>query len=176
MKILISTIVTFGYISAIIAVVFLILLLIKKATFYPSNRQEEISGKIFKINRIAGIAMIISFISFMLSKELVKLDFNNTLSENKIISFEIDDFFINPDEIRDAFKNFESSAGRFRCEKFNGFINFENGKSIPIEVFRHCYEKKRYTIISKKHSIDATIGDVRTSLFDFIKNDSITSQ
>ncbi|UQB68289.1 hypothetical protein [Epilithonimonas zeae] len=176
METVISTIVTFGYISAIIVVVFLILLIIKKSTFYPSSRQEEVSDKIFKINSIAGIAMIISFICFMLSKELIKQDFNNTLSENKIISFEVDNFFINPDEIRDAFKNFESSEGRFRCEKCKGFINFKNGKNIPIEVFRHCYEDKRYTIISKKYSIDATIGDVRTSAFDFIKNDSITSQ
>ena len=176
MKILISTLVTFGYISAIIGVVSLILLLIKKSTYYSSNRQEEILDKMGKLKYIAGIFITISTTCFLGSKELIKQDFRKALNENKVISTELDDTFFSQDDMKSVFRNFESTEGRFRCEHYSGFINFESGENIPIEVFRHCYEKNRYIIISKKYSIDATIGDIRTSAFDFIKSDSITSQ
>ncbi|WP_435525780.1 hypothetical protein [Chryseobacterium indoltheticum] len=74
------------------------------------------------------------------------------------------------------FDKFEPTEGRFRCESFTGFINFENTKSIPIEVIRHCYEKNRYIIISKKYYMDADIGDIVTDKFDYIQKDTINSQ
>lgn len=173
MKILISTLVIFGYISAIIGVISLILLLIKKSTYYPSNRQEEVLDKIGKLKYIAGIFITISTCCFLGSKELIKQDFRKALNENKIISTELDEVFFSQQDIKDVFNNFEPTEGRFKCESFNGFINFENGENIPIEVFRHCYEKNRYIIISKKYKVDATIGDIRTSAFNYIKNESV---
>jgi hypothetical protein len=46
MKILISIITTFGFISAIIGVIFLLITLIKKMLYYPPNIQKEVSEKI----------------------------------------------------------------------------------------------------------------------------------
>lgn len=137
--------------------------------------QEEVSDKKLNLQYTAGVFIVISTALFLISKELVKNDFTRTLRNNKIISVELYNNFFSQDDIKNIFNKFESTEGRFRCESFSGFINFENGENIPIEVFRHCYEKNRYIIISKKYSIDATIGDIRTSAFDFIKTDSITS-
>jgi hypothetical protein len=145
-------------------------------SYYPSNRQNEIAEKLLKTGHVVGIFMVLTLGSFMLAKETIKYNFKKTIRSNKIISAEINGMFFGQEDIKDVFKNFESTEGRFRCEIFTGFINFENNESIPIEVIRHCYDKNRYIIISKKYNLDVDIGDIKTSQFDYIQKDSTNSQ
>jgi hypothetical protein len=172
----ISLLITIGFIFAIIGVAFLILLIIKKSTYYPPNKQEQASDKKARLTYTSLTLITISTFCFTGAKAIIKKDFKNTLEENKIMLVEFDDVFFSQDDMNGVFNKFESTEGRFRCESFTGFINFENKKSIPIEIIRHCYEKNRYIIISKKYNIDVTIGDIRTSKFDYIQLDTINSQ
>ena len=144
--------------------------------YYPSNLQEEVSKKIAKFSYILGTSLTVSFICFFGGKQVIKLDFQNTLRNNKIISTEINGIFFSQEDLKDVFSNFQSTESRYRCDHFTGYINLENNESIPIEVIRHCYEKNRYIIISKKYYMDTDIGDIRTSKFDFIQKDTIDSQ
>lgn len=176
MSILISVLTTFGLISAIIGIVFIIKLFVIKATYYPSNRQNEVAEKLSKTGYIVGASMVLALGSFMLGKEIIKYTFKETIQNNKIVSAEIDGIFFSQDDIKDIFNNFEPSEGRFRCESFTGYINFDNNETIPVEIIRHCYEKNNYIIISKKYNLDVDIGDIKTSKFDYIQKDTINSQ
>lgn len=176
MSILISVLTFFGYISAIIGIVFLIKLFVIKATYYPSNRRDEIAEKFSRTSRIIGVSMLLTLGSFKLAKETIKYSFKKTVKNNKIISAEINGIFFGQEDMKDVFKNFEPTEGRFRCESFNSYINFDNNETIPIEIIRHCYQKNRYIIISKKYNLDVDIGDIKTSQFDYIQKDSTNSQ
>lgn len=144
--------------------------------YYPSNLQEEVSKKIAKLSYIFGTSLTVSFICFIGGKQVIKLDFQNTLSNNKIISTEINGIFFSQEDLKDAFNNFRGTEGRYRCDHFTGYINLENNESIPIEVIRHCYEKNRYIIVSKKYYMNADIGDIVTDKFDYIQKETINSQ
>lgn len=144
--------------------------------YYPSNLQEEASKKIAKLSYILGTSLTVSFICFFGGKQVIKLDFQNTLRNNKIISTEINGIFFSQEDLKDAFNNFQGTEGRYRCDHFTGYINLENNESIPIEVIRHCYEKNRYIIISKKYYLNADIGDIVTDKLDYIQKDTINSQ
>ena len=144
--------------------------------YYPSNLQEEASKKTSKFFYIFGTSLTVSFICFFGGKQIIKLDFKNTLRYNKIISTEINDTFFSQEDLKDVFNNFQGTEGRYRCDRFSGYINLENNESIPIQVIRHCYQKNRYIIISKKYYMDADIGDIVTDKFDYIQKDTINSQ
>ncbi|MGO4707618.1 hypothetical protein AB4Y90_00600 [Chryseobacterium sp. 2TAF14] len=137
---------------------------------YPSNLQREVSEKISKNFYIAGALITFSILCFSGGKQIIKLDFKNTLAHNKIISVEINGIFFSQDDLKDVFTNFQDTEGRYRCDHFPGYINLENNEIIPIEVIRHCYEKNRYIIISKKYYLDADIGDITTDKFEYIHN------
>lgn len=176
MNILISALTTFGYIFAIIGIVFVIKLFITKATYYPSNKHNEIAEKLSKTSQVIGISMILTLGCFKLREEIIKYNFKETIQNNKIVSLKIDGTFFSQDDMKGVFNNFEPTEGRFRCESFTGFINFDNNETIPIKLLRHCYEKNRYIIISKKYNIETDIGDIKTSKFDYIQKDTINSQ
>ncbi len=172
MKLFISILTIFGYVSAIIAIVFIIRVFVKKATYYPSSMQNEVTKKISHLLYIAGFFGIASMACFFGGERIIVYDFKKTLREHKIVAGEFNDVFFSKEDINGVFDNFESTEGRYKCEAFTGFIDLDNGESIPVKVIRHCYEKNRYIIISKKYDLDATIGDIRTSKFDDIKIDS----
>jgi len=169
MSTLILILSAFGYISAIIGIIFCLLAFAKKMLYYPSNVQENVSENLY----VAGTLIAVSFICFLGGKQLIKSDFQNSLQNSKITSAEINGIFFSQDDLKDVFNNFQGTEGRYRCDHFTGFINFDNNESIPIEVIRHCYEKNRYIIISKKYDMDADIGDIKTSKFNYIQNDTI---
>lgn len=173
MNTLIPILSAFGFIFAIIGVVYLLIAFAKKLLYYPPKVQQEVSEKISKKFYIAGALITISFICILGGKQLIKFDFQNTLQNNKIISAEINGIFFSQDDLKGIFNNFQGTEGRYRCDHFTGIINFENNESIPVEVIRHCYEKNRYIIISKKYNMDADIGDIRTSKFDYLQKDTI---
>ncbi|WP_267402281.1 MULTISPECIES: hypothetical protein [unclassified Chryseobacterium] len=174
MKTLISTLVTLGYISAIIAIVSLAIVIIKKCLYYPSDIRREATEKTTKIFYIAGCCMVFSSICFLGAKEIVKYDFKRTLKQHTIISVDIENIFFSQNDIEGVFDHFETDEGRYRCESFTAIINLDDNESIPIEIIRHCYEKNRYIIISKQYSLDSTIGDIRTDKFNHIQKDTIT--
>lgn len=176
MNTFISILCALGFISAIIGIVFLILLVIKKSTYYPPNRQEESSDKKARLTYSSLTLLTASTFCFVGAKAIIKKDFQNTLSNNKIISTEINGIFFSQEDLKDAFNNFQGTEGRYRCDHFTGYINLENNESIPIEVIRHCYEKNRYIIISKKYYLNADIGDIVTDKLDYIQKDTINSQ
>ena len=176
MNTFISILCALGFISAIIGIVYFLIILSKKMVYYPSNLQEEASKKIAKLSYILGTSLTVSFICFFGGKQVIKLDFQNTLRNNKIISTEINGIFFSQEDLKDAFNNFQGTEGRYRCDHFIGYINLENNESIPIEVIRHCYEKNRYIIISKKYYLNADIGDIVTDKLDYIQKDTINSQ
>lgn len=176
MNTLIPILSAFGFIFAIIGVVYLLIAFAKKMLYYPPNIQQEASEKISKNFYIAGTLITVSTICFLGGKQIIKFDFHNTLKHNKIINAEINGIFFSQDDLNGVFNNFEGTEGRYRCDHFKGFINLENNETIPIEIIRHCYKKNRYIIISKKYYMDVDIGDIRTSKFDYIQKDTIDSQ
>jgi hypothetical protein len=173
MKILISTLTTFGAIFIFIAIVFLIMSLIKKMTYYPSNRQDEISDKISDFMYKSGFFFFCGFVCFALAKEIIKKDFKTSIKENKIVSARVNDVFFSNEDMEGIFTKFQSTEGRYMCESYMGFLDLENGETLPIKIIKHCYEKNRFIIVSKKYSIDATIGDIITDKFDSAIYDSI---
>jgi len=173
MKILISTLTTFGAIFILIAIVFFIMLFIKKMTYYPSNRQDEISDKISDFMYKSGFFFFCGFVCFALAKEIIKKDFKASIKDNKIVSAQVNDVFLTNEGIEGIFTKFQSTEGRYMCESYTGFLDLENGETLPIKIIKHCYEKNRFIIVSKKYSIDATIGDVVTDKFNFAIADTI---
>lgn len=173
MKILIQILSAIGFITAIIGAINLLISFAKKMLYYPPDVMQEVSEKILKNLYISGTLITVSTICFLGGKQIIKFDFHNTLKHNKIINAEINGIFFSKNDLNDVFNNIEGTEGRYRCDHFNGFINLENNKTIPIEIIRHCYEKNRYLIISKKYYMDADIGDIRTSKFDYIQRDTI---
>lgn len=176
MNILIQILSSVGFITAIIGVIYLLISIGKKMLYYPANVQQEALKKISKNFQIAGILIAISTICFLGGKQIIKFDFYYTLKHNKMINTEIDGIFSSENDLNGVFNNFEGTEGRNQCEHFRGFINLENNETIPIEIIRHCYEKNRYIIISKKYYMDADIGDILTDKFDYIQKETINSQ
>lgn len=142
-------------------------------TYYPSNRQDEISDKISDLLYKTGIFIFFGVICFVLAKELIKKDFKTTIKENKIVSAQINDVFLSNEDLKGIFNKFQSTEGRYMCESYIGFLDLENGETMPIKIIKHCYEKNRFIIVSKKYSIDVTIGDVVTDKLNFALTDSI---
>lgn len=176
MNTLIPILTTFGVISAVIGIIFFLIAVANKMLYATSNVQAKNSEKISKNFYISAILITTSIFCFLGGKKIIKFDFHDTLQHNKIISVEIDGIFFSQDDIKDVFNNFDSTEGRYRCNHFFGFINLENNETIPIEVIRHCYEKNRYIIISKKYNIDTDIGDIITSKFAYIGEKTVNSQ
>jgi len=172
MKILIQILSAIGSITAIIGAIFLLISFAKKMLYYPPNVIQEASEKIANNFYIAVTLITVSTICFLGRKQIIKFDFHNTIKRNKIINAEINGIFFSESDLNGVFSNFEGTEGRNRCDNFRGFINLENNETIPIEIIRHCYEKNRYIIISKKYYMDANIGDIRTSAFDYIQKEN----
>ncbi|MCS3530645.1 hypothetical protein M2373_002044 [Chryseobacterium sp. JUb7] len=173
MSTLISILSAFGYISAVIGAIFLLIAFAKKMLYYPPIVKEKVSDKLSKNFYVAGALITISLTCFSGGKQLIKSDFKNSLQNNKIISAEVNGIFFSQDDLKGIFNNFQDTEGRYRCDHFTGVINFEHNESIPVEIIRHCYEKNRYIIISKKYDMDTDIGDIRTSKFDYLQKDTI---
>lgn len=154
----------------------MILILLKKVIYYPSNIIRQAKEKSSKYQSIAGLCIFVSIACTLGSKELLKYDFQKKLKENRIIQLEINGFTFAQEDAADIFTKFEGDPGRFHCESYLGYITFENNEFIPIEVIQHCYEENKYIIISKKYSTDTTIGVITTSKFNYIKNRASTDQ
>ncbi len=176
MKIFVSVIMFLSCISGIGAFVFFVRTIIFKIIYYPSSRREEISEKIAINSKIFSFLIFFCIFSVWGTKSLIAFQLKEKLSENTIVSAEFDGIFFSKDDVKGMFDHIESDEGRNRCDSFSGFLNLENGEEIPIEVIRHCYEKNRYIIISKQYDFDATIGDIITDKFDYIKSDSVYAE
>lgn len=174
MKIFIQIIVLIGCTASIGVVVFAIFILLKKVIYQPPNSQTQDPDKTSKYFFALALCLFLSFTSFLGGKELIRRDFHKALKEKKIVSVEANGFFFSQEDSADLFTKFDSDPGRYHCDTFLGSINFENNEYIPIEIIRHCYERNQYIIISKQYPLDATIGIIYTSKFDFIQNDSIS--
>lgn len=176
MKIFVSVIIFLSCISATGALVFFLRMFILEITYHQSSERQEISLKKASYMKISGFLMSFCMISICGTKNLIAFQLKEKLSENAIVSAEFEGIFFSRNDIQGIFDHFEADEGRNRCDYFSGFLSLENGETIPIEVIRHCYEKNRYVIISKQYELDATIGDIRTDKFDYLKNDHIHAE
>ncbi|OBW43384.1 hypothetical protein AB670_00146 [Chryseobacterium sp. MOF25P] len=68
----ISILITIGFIFAIIGVAFLILLIIKKSTYYPPNKQEQASDKKARLTYTSLTLITISTFCFTGAKAIIK--------------------------------------------------------------------------------------------------------
>lgn len=141
MKIFVSVIMFLSYISAIGAFISFLRLFIFKITYYHASRRQEISDKKASLGKVAGFLMAFYMVGVWGTKNLIAFQLKEKLSENTIVSAEFDGIFFSKNDVKGMFDDFEPNEGRYRCDRFSGFLTFENGEEIPVEVIRHCYEK-----------------------------------
>jgi hypothetical protein len=163
MKNLVQLLAYSGYIFGLVSFIFVIILLITKITYHPPNMRAAAADKSHRVGSFFGFFMVASSICFGGAKEVIKKEFENTLKERKIISLEINDFFLSQDESVTLFQKFESVEIRTQGKSFTGVINLEDSEVIPIKIITHHYDKNRYTIVSEKYDyLEADIGDIET--------------
>lgn len=177
MKTVISILNTLYYITTFSCVVILIIGFTKRYFFnyHPSVRDYEMD-KTYRLFKTGGILMIICMMISGIKTQLIKKDFEECLHESKINFVEVNGSYFSQYDTKGLFDTFEYHSGRDKCEKFQGLINLENGKNIPITVVKHCYDKNKYIIISKAYGSETIIGEITTDKFNQLTVDSIDVQ
>lgn len=106
MKTLITTLNIVGIVTILVTVIFLIKIIVLKATFHPSNMRNQISKKYQQTFVNLGIFIVATIFVFGLAKQIVKNDFKEKIANNKIVLLEINGSYFNQNEAQDIIKNF----------------------------------------------------------------------
>lgn len=174
-----ETAISILYYSRYIAIISLIISIFPIAKAIGFNRVNDINPILEKNNlytnhyfTLASIIFII--ITFTIPYILVEKNYEKTLSENKILSVEIENQYFNDNETIKLFypkklKESQISTERLKTkEEFYGFLHLENNEKLPIKLIE-IEEFPTDTIITYKlistqfPLIEKEIGVIQTN-------------